>query len=253
MNPNLLKQGIRCASLIFAKKRNLPIDDSHSSAVIFLNLPDNFHPKSFANIKKQKDWWKRINKPHPNVPGVLEMQSSNSSDALLMNIFCHPDIQRWKGIEDLIGVPIDSITFGFSAKVRINEGGFDSTEIDMAMPGIFCEAKLTEADFTQKQAEVVERYDSLQRNFHVEALPRTGNSYDNYQIIRNLLASVEHNRNHILFCDEGRPDLIRRYMTTVLCLRDIAYRKRCRVVFWQELASACGDSLREWIKEKYGI
>jgi len=255
MNSGTLKQEIRRASLAFAQTRNLPIDTSHSSAIIFQNLFDNFHPESFASINNpdRPKWLERTKKPHQNVPSTLEMQSSNSSDALLMSIFCHPDIQRWKGIKNLIEVPIDSITFGFPAKVRINGGGSDSTEIDMAIPGVFCEAKLTESDFTQKEVEVVERYDSLQRTFHVEALPRVGNSYDNYQIIRNLLASVEHDQKHILFCDERRPDLVRRYMTTVLCLRDIKHRKNCRVVFWQELVSACGGSLRDWIEEKYGM
>jgi hypothetical protein len=253
MNSDTLKQEIRRASLTFAQKRNLPIDDSHSSAVIFRNLSDSFHPESFASINNRPDWRERTTKAHQNVPGTLEMQSSNRSDALLMNIFCHPDARRWKGIKNLIEEPLDSITFGFPGQVRISGGNPDSTEIDMAIPGIFCEAKLTESDFTQKRAEVVERYDSLQRAFHVGALPRLGDSYDNYQIIRNLLASVEQNRKHILFCDERRPDLVRRYMATVLCLRDIEHRKKCRVVFWQELASACGDSLREWIEEKYGM
>jgi len=253
MDSDKLKQEIRRASLNFAQKRNLQIDASHPSAVIFLNLSDSFHPESFSCINSQSDWQERTRKAHRKVPGTLEMQSSNSSDALLMNIFCHPDVQRWRGIKKLIGEPLDSIGFGFAGKVRLSGGKFDSTEIDMAIPDAFCEAKLTEPDFTKKSTKVVEKYESLQHTFHVEALSRLGNSYDNYQIIRNLLASIEQNRNHILFCDERRPDLVRRYMTTVLCLRDIKHRRKCRVIFWQELACACGDSLREWIEEKYGM
>jgi hypothetical protein len=61
--------------------------------VIFRNLADNFHPESFANIVSHADWSSRTRKVHQNVPGVLEMQSSNSSDAVLMNIFCHPSIR----------------------------------------------------------------------------------------------------------------------------------------------------------------
>jgi hypothetical protein len=252
MKSGTLKQGIRRASLTFAHKRNLPIDDSHSSAVIFRNLSDSFHPESFTSINNQPNWRARITKAH-HVQGTKEMQSSNSSDALLMNIFCHPGAQRWKGLKNLIEDPLKPINFGFRCHVRINGGKNDSTEIDMEIPGIFCEAKLTETDFTQKPAKIVENYDNLQRVFHVGALPRLGNNYDNYQVIRNLLASIEHNRKHILFCDERRPDLVRRYMTTVLCLRNVEHRNKCRVIFWQELISACGSSLRDWIEEKYGM
>jgi len=253
MNSEMLKQKIREAALAYATRRRLPIDDSYASAVIFRNLKDNFHPESFANIINCADWSIRTQKAHQNVPGILEMQSSNSSDALLMNIFCHPSIRDWLGVRKILGNDMESITYGFPARVRINKGQPDSTEIDMTLPGVFCEAKLTETDFTKKRSDVVENYDGLQKAFHVEALPRIGCEYDNYQIVRNLLASIEHNRSHILFCDERRPDLGRRYMGTVSCLRDIHRRNKCRVIFWQEIVAACGKSLREWIEEKYGM
>ena len=253
MNSDILKQEIKKATLAYAKRRNLPVDDSHTSAVIFRNLADSFHPESFANIVSHADWNNRTRKAHPNVMGVLEMQSSNSSDALLMNIFCHPSIRHWAGVRKVLGHDMESISFGFPGEVRINNGQSDSTEIDMALPGAFCEAKLTESDFTQKRPDVVENYDSIQGAFHVDAMPRVGGEYDNYQIIRNLLASIEHDRNHILLCDERRSDLVRRYMDTVSCLRDVQRRKKCRVIFWQEVVAACGKSLREWIEEKYGM
>jgi len=253
MNSVALKQEIKKAAASYARKRDLPIDDSHASAVIFRNLSDNFYPESFTSIIGRPDWHQRTTKKHQNVPGVLEMQSSNSSDTLLMNIFCHPDIRRWKGVRNLLKEEIQAISFGFPGQVHINGGQPDSTEIDMALPGVFCEAKLTESDFTQKRVDIVERYDNLQNAFHVEALPRIKDDYDNYQIIRNLLAAIQHNRRHILLCDERRPDLVVRYMQTVSSLREIGNRKECRVIFWQEVVAACGAPLRAWIEEKYGM
>jgi hypothetical protein len=253
MNSDTLKQDIRKYALSFATRRSLPVDDTHASALIFCNLDDSFHPESLNNIRRTPDWNARTRKAHQNVTGVLEMQSSNSSDALLMNIFCHPSIQQWAGVRKVLGNDMATIAFGVHGAVQINKGQTDTTEIDMVLPGIFCEAKLTEADFTHKRPEIVESYDGLQETFHSEALPRVGTDYDNYQIIRNLLAAKQHDRDHILLCDERRPDLVRRYMTTVSCLRDIEGRKRCRVIFWQEIVEACGGALRKWIKEKYGI
>jgi len=253
MNANTLKKELRQSSLAFAKRRCLTVDDSHSSAIIFSNIADCFHPDSYENISKHADWKARTQKPHPNVPGVKEMQSSNSSDALLMNIFCHPFIGKWAGVKNIIRSDLESVSFGYHGAVKLCNGEADTTEIDLSLTDSFCEAKLTESDFTKKQPTVVENYVGLKETFHIEALPRKGNDYDNYQIIRNLIASVQHNRKHFLLCDERRPDLVRRYMGTVSCLREVQSRVNCRVIFWQELVAACGASLREWIEEKYGI
>ena len=181
------------------------------------------------------------------------MQSSNSSDALLMSIFCHPLIGKWTGVKKVVGSDLKKIAFGFPGAIRLCNGGSDTTEIDLSLANSLCEAKLTESDFTKKRPSVVENYTGLKEAFHIEALPRKGVDYDNYQIIRNLLASVQFNRKHILFCDERRPDLAKRYMETVSCLRDIKRRVDCRIVFWQELVAACGATLRDWIEEKYGM
>jgi hypothetical protein len=253
MNSNVLKQELRRSSLAFATRRCLTVDDSHSSAIIFSNIADSFHPDSYENISKHAEWESRTLKSHPNVHGVKEMQSSNSSDALLMNIFCHPLIRKWSGVKKVIGSDLEFVSFGFPGAIQLCSGEADTTEIDLSLTDSLCEAKLTETDFTKKRPSVVENYAGLKEAFHIDALPRKGNDYDNYQIIRNLLASVQHNRKHILLCDERRPDLVKRYMDTVSCLRDVQRRMNCRVIFWQELVAVCGSSLRKWIEEKYGM
>lgn len=229
------------------------MDDSHSSAIIFSAVADNFHPDAYNNINRNSDWKTRTLKAHPNIRGTKEMQSSNSSDALLMNLFCHPSIGKWSGVRKVIGSDIESASFGFPGMIQLCTGRADTTEIDMSLPDAFCEAKLTESDFTKKRPSVVENYAELRNAFHINALPRKRDDYDNYQVIRNLLASVQHKRKHYLFCDERRPDLAMRYMETVSCLRDVQMRAKCRVIFWQEIVAACGASLREWIEEKYGM
>ncbi len=253
MNSTKLKKEIRKCASSFARRHNFTVDDSHASALIFCNLDDCFHPDSLRAIHEAPDWNARTLKKHQNVKGVLEMQSSNSSDALLMNIFCHPLIGKWAGVRKILRADVKSISFGVPGAVHINKGQSDRTEIDMTLPSAFCEAKLIEDDFKHKRKEIVESYDGLYKAFHVESLPRVGTDYDNYQIIRNLLAAKQHNRDHILFCDERRTDLVRRYMTTVSCLQDSKDRLRCRVICWQEIAAVCGKLLREWIEEKYGI
>jgi hypothetical protein len=134
--------------MAWAYKRGLPVDVSYTSAVIFLNFCDNFHPESFKGIINRREWQQRTTKPHQNVAGVLEMQSSNSSDALLMNIFCHPHISDWKGVRDLLNLSAIDPVFGFKPLIAKRNSQGDSSEIDMALYDLFVEAKLTEEDFT---------------------------------------------------------------------------------------------------------
>ena len=55
MKSDTLKQDLKKCALVFSRRRGLPLDDSHSSAVIFSDIADNFHPDSFANITKHSD------------------------------------------------------------------------------------------------------------------------------------------------------------------------------------------------------
>jgi len=253
MNPHSLRCSLRALALQYATAQGLAVDQSHPTAILFQEVAGNFFPESFANITSRPDWNARLQKVHAGASGHMEMQSSNSSDALLMNVFCHPRIGERKGIRDLLGLEKVEPQFGFKPGVALDGGLTDDTEIDMVLDGLFCEAKLTEKDFCQKREEVVRSYSGLGTCFHEEHLPRKAGEYDNYQMVRNLLAADQHGKDHVLLCDERRPDLARRYFETVACLRAVDMRRRCRVVFWQELARNCGPGLAAFLEEKYGI
>jgi hypothetical protein len=253
MYPHLLKKELRQAALNYALSRDLPIDDQWSSAIIFANLADNFSPDSFAAIEANAEWSARTRKQHNRVANSLEMQSSNSSDGLLMNIFCHPKLGSWKGVVDLFGFTPREPTFGFMPRVAKQGTEGDETEIDMAIGDCFVEAKLTEAGFTEKPVADVLMYSDLATHFHVDSLSQVNGLVRNYQIIRNLLAAIQHDRKHVLLCDARRPDLVREYFATVMCMKDIVFRERCRVVFWQDIARVSGKGLRSFLNEKYGI
>lgn len=253
MRPTELKDVLRQSALDYAREHGFDVDSSHKSAVLFKNAANAFCPASFTAISKHADWLSRTMKPHQNVANVMEMQSSNSSDALLMNIFCHPMLASWKGVADILGFEPVNPTFGFKALVEKEDTNGDTTEIDMAIGNHFVEAKLTEEDFTDKDVAEVQKYKSFSLHFHTDFLPIHNDRYQNYQIIRNLLAAIQHEKRHMLLCDERRPDLARRYMETVCCLQDQQLRRSCRVVFWQEVQRACGQDLGSFLHSRYGI
>ena len=159
----------------------------------------------------------------------------------------------WKGLHRLLGVGDIRPEFGVKARILLANGKPDATEIEMVVEDLFVEAKLTEPDFTQKAASVVRRYVGLTQHFHDNSLAPTARGYDNYQIIRNLLGAIQHEKRHLLLCDDRRPDLARRYLETVSCLRDVRARARCKVIFWQEVMAVSGRDLKEFMRDKYGM
>ena len=244
----LLRLDLTKKAVQLAKKGTL-IED----AFIFDNICDNFHPESYREIKSTENPWKiRLDKRHSHFNGsVFEMQSSNSSDALLMNIFCHPNIRKWKGVRDLLNIDfIDEIIFGWK-EVRFENEKRHPTEIDMKIGNHLFEAKLTEKDFTKKDLSIVLTYNQVNHVFNINKLMVAENVVSNYQLIRNILAAYAHDCSFTVILDQRRIDLIRQLLNTIAAVKDEELRTKIGFVTWQEIASVCGDDLKKYLENKY--
>ncbi|NLI65332.1 MAG: hypothetical protein GX380_01165 [Tissierellia bacterium] len=243
----LLKQDLIEKAIKLGKKGTL-----YKSAFIFESIEDNFHPASFNNIIKHPSWNLRLKKPHPYFEReVLEMQSSNSSDALLMNIFCHPNIKEWKGIRDLLDIEeSDEIIFGWKGVGFENETSY-ITEVDMKIGDCIIEAKLTENSFTEKDLSIVLGYENIHEVFDIDMLTKENNKVRNYQLLRNVLAASKHNFSFKVLLDERRIDLIRELFDTLAAVKDSNLRSRIGFITWQEIASYCGKDLKNYLELKY--
>lgn len=234
-----------------------PMENTKSS-IIFNELAYSFHQKSWQAIQANPDYSIRTKKIHSNTltSGIYEMQSSNSSDALAMNIFCFPDFTKWEGVKKIFRFEtFTSIQFGFYPQVAKKSSG-DSTEIDVCLNNsVFCECKLTEEGFTQREKENVELYDNFEKVFHTNRLIQNENYYSNYQLIRNILAAYQHKCRFVLICDMRRPDLVKSFHQTTMCIKDdyIDLRTNCEIIYWQDIARACGIELKQFLKVKYSI
>jgi len=99
--------------------------ESYGSAPVIVYPPDgerhgNFFDASYRAICAQPEWMRRFGKVHAqgarSLPqSVLEPQrrwreldSSMSSDALLMNIFCAPDVTASAGVRNALSVEGDA-------------------------------------------------------------------------------------------------------------------------------------------------
>jgi hypothetical protein len=224
----------------------------------------NFYPASYQRILRDPGWKRRLEKIHTTArrhtlshdAGRCELDSCNSSDALLMNIFCHPtssapksDLRAYLAID-----PDARFLFGHKPRVPIKGGRVDCTEVDLFAGDLLLEAKLTESDFQSAGWEMVHRYEGFETTFEADRLPGDKNRIDGYQLVRGILAAANGGGlRYALICDERRADLVGIWFQVVSAIRRTDVRCRCVLVTWQELSRTLPGPLRRWLREKYGI
>lgn len=145
----------------------------------------NFFDPAYKAIISRPEWAQRFDKVHAQAARSLprpqvdhkrrwrELDSSMSSDALLMNVFCAPGVAGSSAVRNALGVE-DQVEpeFGWKARVPLLSGRFDRTEVDMRLGSLLVEAKLTENDFQMREARIVEAYRDFDAVFDRELLPR---------------------------------------------------------------------------------
>jgi hypothetical protein len=183
-----------------------------------------------------------------------ELDSCNSSDALLMNVFCYPGTLKDGAVSDLLGVESGSLPeFGFRARIPLMNGNSDRTEVDMRWGSLLVEAKLTETDFQSAKEDLLGNYRDVAEVFESRRLPHSGGRFLCYQLLRNVMAAHHSSGSFCVLLDARRPDLLEGWFAVMSCVRSLDLRLRCKVLTWQELAAALPRKLRGFLEEKYGI
>jgi hypothetical protein len=222
----------------------------------------NFHPASYAKIRAIAEWSRRLEKAHTAYRRVRvranwcwkELDCSNSSDALLMNIFCYPGVTSMPAVRAVLGSDVEAIPeFGFKPRTPLAGGRYDNTEIDMRLGSLFVEAKLTESGFQFGDPRLVRRYRDVETVFEVDELPLRQGKHVGYQLIRGALAAHAANGSFCVFCDRRRNDLIEGWYGILRAVRSSELRCRLKLLTWQELAGALPTELQMFLEVKYGI
>src|SRR5437763_1817326 len=102
-----LRRELSARNLQFAKKNVLLHRESYGAVPAVAYIPcetthGNFQAASYKEILNQSAWSCRFNKVHSqkkSLPAAdhgrwKELDSCDSSDALLMNVFCYPDVLK---------------------------------------------------------------------------------------------------------------------------------------------------------------
>src|SRR2546422_1995333 len=113
-----LRHELSLRNRIYAERLGLAMCESYGQppAICFLASNDgrshgNFLPESYQAILKNENWRRRLAKAHTQAKSSLprrdttwkELDSSNSSDALLMNVFCFPGALKERRLSSLLG------------------------------------------------------------------------------------------------------------------------------------------------------
>ena len=221
----------------------------------------NFIDASYRAILGNRSWARRLEKRH-NRPDALpedrrhdamELDSSNSSDALLMNCFCYPGSCTRIFSSLLPGLTNGPVEFGVPGRVPLSDGQPDRTELDMRAGTVIFESKLTEDGFGSTEKKSMERYRDLNSVFDVRLLPTEDRRLLHYQLLRNVLAAAAHGYHFVLLCDARRPDLLHSWWDVHGAIRSADLRSRSRFLLWQEVTDACPGPLRDFLHEKYGF
>lgn len=256
-------------NLRWAVDRGLPHESSLGGVPAVLYREDdagnhgNFLPSSYRCIQQKAEWARRLTKAHTSAKRALlsrdrnrrELDSSNSSDALLMNIFCHPETLAKSHVRFLLGVDAGTEPlFGFKPRVPLLSGRRDCTEIDMKLGNLLIEAKLTEYDFQTADKKLIDRYQDFEEVFDVTRLEISENQVQAYQLIRGVLAAYASREDRFcVLCDARRPDLIATWHGVLSAVRIFDLRCRLLLLTWQELAGTLPNSIQLFLAEKFGI
>ncbi len=225
-------------------------------------LHGNFLAASYRRIRACPEWSRRLNKHYAAYKKLArpedrirhELDCANSSDALLMNIFCYPGVTHRKQLCALLGVgPGERPQFGIKPRLALTNDRSDRTEIDMVVGHLLVEAKLTESNFQSVRPELVLRYQGLDAAFEVTELPRSDGRFLFYQLIRGVMAAFQHGKSFLVIIDARRFDLAKGCYRIVCAVRSSELRSRCAILTWQELGSALPPKLQSFLADKYGI
>ena len=264
-----LRHELSLRNRAFALQRQLSHVESFGGMAVTVYQPHptrrrhgNFFDESYAAMLAIPEWRKRLEKVHTTAKSSLprsgrgwkELDSSMSSDALLMNIFCCPYVSDDPRVLGLFGIEAAELPqFGWRARVPLKKGTADRTEIDMKLGNMLFEAKLTESDFQSAKPAALRGYRDFEEVFDVDELPEEGGKLVSYQLIRNVLAAHASDCGFCVLLDARRPDLMESWYAILRCVRPVELRMRCKVLTWQELSAILPEQLGEFLDMKYGI
>ncbi len=261
-----LRREISTRNLLLASAVEHEITYGETASVVYREDKQgehgNFFPASYRRVVANPHWARRLGKTYTASHRIArgheheraELDCANSSDALLMNIFCAPSTMRSARLSALLGVERGALpSFGVRVRTPLRDGHDDRTEVDMQCGDLLVEAKLSETGFQTARPDLMARYEAFEEVFDTDGLPRTRGQFRAYQLLRGIMAAHHHGTRYAVFCDARRPDLREEWFAVLSAVHSAELRSRLLLVTWQEIAGCLSRPLKNFLAVKYGI
>ena len=257
---------------VSARNRELASEFSHeksygaSATVIYAEAEDgshgNFLPAVYRRIAADPEWSRRLQKTYTGSAWIArsedrqrrELECCTSSDALLMNVFCHPRVLHRREVCSLLGISAGArAEFGVRSLLPMRGGEIDRTELDLRLGALMVESKLTEGGFGTASRDRVSRYLHVDSVFDPDALSWGPRGLAGYQLVRGALAAFQSDGRYMLLWDQRRADLREQWFAVLKAIRSSEVRSRMVLLSWQELAACLPGTLQHFLSSRYGI
>ena len=142
----LLRQELGARNRIWARSQAHVESYGNPPVIVYEPGEDrhgNFFDHAYQAMSARPEWMRRFDKIHAQGRALpkaetgrrwRELDSSMSSDALLMNIFCAPGVLESHAVRGALGIGAqEPAIFGWKARVPLASGRFDRTEVDLRL------------------------------------------------------------------------------------------------------------------------
>lgn len=267
---NQLRREINLKAMMYAQKNDLPFYMSKGGTVLFEEYTDkrgfclhgNFLPETYFTVGKKPVWAKLLRKQYQyrnSLPlfrqgGARQVDSSSSTEALLINVLCHPAMHQNRELLDILGVEAYVPSFAAKCGLKRKAGSDHAFEAHAILSNeLIIEAALSETNFCERPKAYIESIEGFFDAFDDFALPQSKFSYMNSRLIQAILYARLKGMGFVLLLDARRPDLLDAFRKVQASIKDQDVKGRIHVFTWQSIVDTLPEDLSAFLMEKYGI
>ena len=261
-----LRRELTLRAIAYAQRHNLPHFLSKGGTVFFEPYLDatgvtchgNFFAPSYQVIRHDPDWAALLNHGVTNANTIprlkqgmaMETDSSCSTVALTMSLFCLPELQE--ALETLLQTQRARPLFAGEGKGGNKRKRNRQLEPDVILGGgqVCLWAVLAESLTGAITIAELEQNPALHRYADCQRLAVSGGIVRYADVLKMYLAAQQQGARFVLLADQRRQDIARAYRRVMQAARA---GDNCRLITWQELAAAMPAAAQKYMFEKYGI
>jgi hypothetical protein len=261
-----LRRELTLRAITYAQRNCLPHFLSKGGTIFFEPYLDasgvtrhgNFFAPSYQIIRHDPEWAGMLNHGVANANAIprlkqgvaMETDSSCSTAALAMSLFCLPEINE--AVASILKVEAGRPRFAGEIKSSGRRKKSREFEPDIILNGggVYVWAVLTESLTGAMTVSELEQHPSIQRFADLNRLAVSGGIVRYADVLKMYLTAQQNNARFVLIIDQRRQDLAKAYRKIMQAAKssDIG-----SLLTWQDLAKVLPGDAKAFVQQKYGI